>query len=182
MGRLFLLHELRRADPAVMRWYMANRAEHSVLCDALRIPRFDASTRTELRGLLGSDSAVDRIEQVARLGNYGNTNEIEIMRRSLSRALKKAGRPGPRGKRTRPGLSEMVADLVPALLFFGLPMASSERSKIVRVLRIIAEHFGIDGDPRDTLRALRKVNKKATDATIAAILEAVRRGLSSPAC
>ena len=76
----------------------------------------------------------------------------------------------------------MVADLVPVLLFLGLPMASSERSKIVRVLRIIAEHFGIDGDPRDALRALRKVNKMAADATIAAILEAVRRGLSSLAC
>lgn len=87
----------------------------------------------------------------------------------------------PRGKRTAPGLLELVARLTPLLLHFGLPFAKSERSRLVNALRMIAAEVGVSGDPRDELRRLdrlKKIQERRAREAIYEALEALARGLA----
>ena len=67
--------------------------------------------------------------------------------------------------------------MVPVLLALGLPLAFSERSKIVTVLRLIAEEFDIPGDPRHELRRLKRIDSATSHRSKQAIIQAVLKGL-----
>lgn len=71
----------------------------------------------------------------------------------------------------------MVEDVTPLLLYFGVPMATGEGSKLVSLLRGIASEFSVRGDPRDELRRLKRLMTKQENATKIAITAAVARGL-----
>lgn len=129
-------------------------------CDALSIKRFSQDCKKQLLLLLKDAKSTELVEFVARFGNYSDHEDHASMRKAVSRLLKKDGIRLPRGKRTKPGLAKLVGDLTPLLLFLGLPGASSERSRLVQALRLIAEEFGIEGDPRDELRRLNEVENK----------------------
>ncbi len=60
------------------------------------------------------------------------------------------------GKRTAPGLREFVASVTPVLLALKLPLATGERSKLVKALQMIAIELEISGDPRDEIRRLKR--------------------------
>lgn len=170
--------ELDPESEEVMSYYKQEAAKYGLLADALGTPRFSSYTFDEMGKLIGTD-AVFLVEAVTRLGNYRDTKNIADMRKAVSKLSKKSEAKLGRGKRTAPGLLEMVADLAPILLYFGLPLASSERSRLVVALRMIAEEVGVTGDPRDEIRRLHKIKRTTEELTKKAVFEAVARGLSS---
>lgn len=168
---------LSKASPELVRLYTENADEMNHIVEMLGRPAFDRWTREELVSLLGSVEQVNLLELAARMGDYGNSKEMQNTRRSVAAIVKQRGIPPSRGKRASPGLAEMVAGLTPWLLFFGLPLASSERSKVVRVLRLIAEFHGVNGDPRDQLRALIEKDRRRARAARASFFQAVADAL-----
>jgi len=54
----------------------------------------------------------------------------------------------------------MVADLTPVLLYFGVPLKSSEGSDLLIALELIAKEVSVEGDPRNEIRRLSKINRK----------------------
>lgn len=163
----------------LMAHYRAHVSQYGDIADALHIPKFSDLCRNELTGLLGDKGAVALVEAVARLGNYADRKDHATMRKAVSRLLCKDGIKLPRGKRTEPGMLKLVADLTPVFLHYGLPCASSERSRLVRALRMIAEEIEIKGDPRDEIRRLVKKKTNYDRMIKRVIYEAVAKGLQS---
>ncbi|MEQ1717519.1 MAG: hypothetical protein ABL907_16340 [Hyphomicrobium sp.] len=153
-------------EPSSEKW-MAYCREHAVkmrtCADAPSVPIFSNSCRTELAELLGGKDAVQLVEAVTRLGNYRDLDALRSQGIAVSLRLDSKGIKQSRGKRTQLDLLNMVRDLTPVLLYFGVPLASGEGSKLVRALRRIAEEVEVSGDPRDELRRLIKL-KRAHDA------------------
>lgn len=133
---------------------------------------FSRHFRDELQALLGSGDFVALLEAAATLGNYGDRDDHASMRLAVSERLFQRGVRLPRGKRTDPALESMVNELVPVLLFFGVPLASSERSKLVILLRRIGEELGVKGDPRDTLRRAIKISRENTWVAYRTVIQA----------
>lgn len=140
--------------------------------------RFSKLYREELRDLLGTEDAVTLVETAMTIGRYGDLKDHADMRKAVSRRLKKTGLRLQRGKRVTPGLERLVGDLVPLLLFFGLKPTSSEKSKLVKVLRIVAEQLQVPGDARDELRRRIRIEHKLDRIARQIVLEAAIRGLS----
>lgn len=113
------------------------------------------------------------IEAVVRLENFRDTLAIAKTRAAVSALLKNDGKTLPRGKRTAPGLKEMVRAVTPLLFYAGLSLASSERSKLIRALRTIADELDLKGDPRDEIRRLIRVGNADTQAVCAVFLESI---------
>ena len=143
-------------------WYSGRFDKIGRIADECQIPRFSDSLRCELFELLNSREAVQVLEVATRLGNFGNVPEQAAMRKAVSRELKKRGVKAQRGKRTACGLLELVETLSPLFLYFGLPLRTSERSRLVEGLRMIAAEIGVKGDPRDELRRLFRKFQQAT--------------------
>lgn len=120
---------------------------------------FSDICRKDLLKILGTAADVELVESVAVVGDYADASGHASMRRAVKDGLKKIGYSYPRGKRTRPELEALVEDLTPVLLFLNVPLASSELSKLVRCLRIVASELGVKGDPRDTLRSKIKAER-----------------------
>jgi hypothetical protein len=110
--------------------------------------------------LVGSKSAVQLLEAASAIGRFGDHADHADMRRSVSRRLKQDGLRLPRGKRTKPGLEELVDALVPLLLYCNIPLASGERSRLVSALRLIANELNVPGDPRDELRRKIRIERE----------------------
>lgn len=159
--------------------YRDRQSKYTELADKLSIPRLSRQGSIELCALLGSSDATELVEAVARLHNYGDTRDHADMRKAVSRLLKKRGIRLSRGKRTRPELERLVDDMVPLLLYLGVRLASSERSHLVRVLRLLADEFGVRGDPRDELRRVIARDRAMESAAKKAIYAAIARGLES---
>lgn len=140
--------------------YRANANEYSEIADALQIPRFEQDLIRYLSKVLGSDQNAQLFEAVARISDYGNAADHADRRKRVSNLLRKKGVSLSRGKRTNAALENMVNSLVPILIYMGLPSASSERSKLVSVLRSVAETFKVPGDARDTLRKKIKIERR----------------------
>ena len=171
--------ELEPASKELMTYCRDHLAEIDAVADACRIPTFGQLYRDDLARLLPDKKAIELIEAVARMGNYGDFADHESMRKAVSKLLRRDGIKLPRGKRTRPGMLGLVADLTPLFRCFGLPLATGEVSRLVTALRIVADAMNVEGDPRDELRRLVQA-KQAYDRDIKnAIRAAVARGLEN---
>lgn len=159
--------------------YRDHVAQYIAVADDVLIPRFSALCRTALIKLFSEKQAVELIEAVTRIGDYGNYKEQTLMRQAVSRLRCVDGDNPPRGKRVRPGMLELVDDLTPILLYYGLPRATSGRSRLVLALQTIADEIGLQGDPRDELRRLSKKSKSYDREIKVKIIEAVKKGLAS---
>lgn len=149
-------------NPEMVAWFRRRIDKIGGIADECHVPRFSNGLRSELFGLLKSREAVQVIEVATRLGDFGNFPEQAAMRKAHSRELKRRGVKAQRGKRTAFGLLELVEMLSPLFLYFGLPLRTSERSRLVEGLRMIAAEMGVKGDPRDELRRLSRKAQKAT--------------------
>jgi len=152
------MFELSPADEESMQFYRCNADSWARLADDASVRRFSEFTRNELRVMIGSEGAY-LVEVLARIKNYSDEVNLHSLDRAVSRRLRTKGLALPKGKRTRPGIRGIVGDLTRVLLYFGIPMASSERSKLVIALRAIADEIGIRGDPRDELRRLLRAKR-----------------------
>lgn len=153
------MNKLKPESPELLAYYWQHIEEHGRIADGCRIPRFSDQLRNDLFLLFGDTDVVRLLEVVTRMGNFSDTADLADMRKTVSRLLKAKGIRLARGKRTAPGLQKMVARLAPLLLHFGLPLATSERSRLVIVLRLIADEIGVRGDPRDELRRLTRLQR-----------------------
>lgn len=164
------------------RVFKFGRIADDLAAEKLAKPRFSSYCMDELAKLTGSQGAARLIEARSRIGNYSDAKDLDRMRKAVSKLLSADGVKLKRGKRTRVGMLEMVADITPILLYYGLPCASSERSKLVTALRLIAEEFGLTGDPRDELRRLNKEKRVRKQVSKQAMREALKaavlKGLS----
>ena len=170
--------ELRPESPTLLAYYWQHLDEHSRIADDCRIPAFSEGLRADLLVLLKDKDAVRLIEVVTRMGDFGNSADFASSRKAVSRLLKTQGVRLPRGKRTAPGLLELVARLAPLLLHFGLPLATNERSPLVNWLRRIADELGVPGDPRDELRRLNRLKKILEGRAFQVLIEAFARGFA----
>lgn len=162
--------------------YRGAVTRYAEIANELSIPRFDSNFMDDLARLLGTRQNAQLFEAVARISDYGNIADHADMRKAVSKLLRKRGVNLPRGKRTNPALEKLVESLAPLLIYMGLPPASSERSKLVVVLRQVVETFNIPGDPRDTLRTQIKIDRaqsKRTREVLAAMFSRALRGLGA---
>lgn len=138
---------------------------------------FSKLYREDLLRLLGNAEAVSLVEAAVTIGNCGDIEDLAQMRKAVSKILRQRGVRLPRGKRTDPRLEKIVDRLVPLLLFFGLPLASSENSKIVKALRLVASALNVPGDPRDVLRREIRIDREASLRARSILFEAFAEGL-----
>lgn len=172
----YVTPDLQPADPKYIQHLQEHRPIYLIQCDALFIPIFSHVLRDELQAFLGL-AEIQLIESLVRLHDFGNPSEMRIQRDGLRDELRQNGMTQNKGKRPALGLSELVSELTPVLLALGLPLAFSERSKMVTVLRLIAEELQILGDPRHELRRLKRIDSAARHGMKQAILQAVLKGL-----
>ena len=160
--------------------YRLNREEYFNAAEEAGAPMFARIYVEELRRLLSSDAhAVEHIQTVTRLGNFADQNKLDRENKAVARLLKRDGINRKRGKRTRPGITGLVENVVPILLYYAVPLRSGETSRLVEILRIIAEAIGLEGDPRNEIRRLRKSDNEHTIRIKKAICKAVKNGLES---
>lgn len=176
------MFELEPESLELMTYYRANLDRHREIADRCCIPAFSEDLRRDLAVFLPDGEAVRLLEVVTRIGNFSDTQDLASIRRAVSLLHRARGAKMPRGKRTAPGLRELVERLAPVLLFYGVPLATGGRSKLVRALQMIAWELGLSGDPRDELRRLRKIQiaTAATQERLAAALVASARRLLAP--
>lgn len=165
-------------SPVLLGYYQENREEFTRIANAACVATFSRTTKNELVAIGLDANAIDLVEAVTRIQNLAGAKDHADVQKAVSKLLKKAGTPAPRGKRTAPTLVNLVEETTPLLLHFGFPLASSERSKIVRALRCIADQYGVQGDPRDELRKRKRLDAIAARQARLAVMEAVRQGLS----
>lgn len=131
------------------------------ISDVLRVPTFPPVTRHEImRVTRCSPEQLSVLEAVVRLADYGDIREHDARHVERRRILRRWGVQLPRGKRPGRRLQALVENMTPILLRIGVPLAFSERSRLVHALRLIAELYSIDGDPRDELRRLRRLDQR----------------------
>ena len=171
---------LRPCGMELLAHYRANFAEYVWIANTLRVPQIPAADMLALAKLIGDDNA-RLVASVARLQNYGDTRDHAELRRAVSRLLRQRGVNLPRGKRTRPELEALVETMAPLLIQLGLPVATSERSRLVKMLRLIADAFGVQGDPRDTLRTALKRDREQTRQAQILVYGAIAEGLNPDA-
>lgn len=172
------MFELRPADAESMAFYLGNLVEYTQCADGLGVPVFSHVLREELRALLADPDALCLVESVTRFSGFNDAEDLESMRKAVSKILRSKGTRLPKGKRADHGLVELVGRLTPLLLFYGMPLATNERSVLVRALRLIADEVGVRGDPRDELRRRRRLERQHAGKGYAEFLEAVARGIS----
>lgn len=143
-----------------MAHYRQSAAEYDRISNALGCAKFSTHCLDDLTSLLGCGKAAQLISSVTRFENYRDSASWSDERKAVSLILSTKGVRLKRGKRTKAGMQEMVRTVAPLLLYFRLPKASSERSRLVTGLRLIAEEIGLDGDPRDELRRWVRVERK----------------------
>lgn len=134
--------ELHAESEEIMSHYRQPAAEYGRITDAPSIPRFSRYTLDELAVLIGDDESL-LVEAITRIGNFSDTNDISDIRKAVSKLLRADGIRLKHGKRTNPGLLKMITCLATVLLYFGFPLASSERLRLVRALRMIVEEIGV---------------------------------------
>lgn len=174
------MFELKPESKAMMAHYRKNAGKYDQIANALSIPSFSRESLSALEKLLGGLDAARTVESVVRLKNYSDSKDLPDLQKAVSKLLKKDGINLPRGKRTKLGMLKMVGDVTPILLYFGLPCATSERSRLVIALRVIAESVDIDGDPRDELRRLKKVEALHKQAVSRIMREIMMKAFAQP--
>lgn len=139
---------------------------------------FSKLLRCELEKLGLNKESVLLIEAQCVLQDYGNEGELRRLELAVRKHLNKRGYRVPRGKRTEPRLAALVKGLVPLLLASGVPLRSSERSKLTRALGLIASELDIHGEVRNEVRKLiaedRRCSELARQAVFLAVLEGIK--------
>lgn len=171
---------LRPCGMDLLTHYRDNSADFVRIANTLRVPQIPAADMLALAKSIGDDNA-RLVASVARLQDYGDTRDHADLRRAVSRLLRQQGIRLPRGKRTRPELEALVETMAPLLIQLGLPVATSERSRLVKMLRLIADAFGVQGDPRDTLRTALKRDRESERRAQIFVYEAMAKGLKPDA-
>lgn len=100
------------------------------------------------------------------------------VREPVKKLLIRRGIHLPRGKRPDPNLETLVSRITPALMYAGIPLATGDNSKLVVILREIAEKLGVKGDPREELRRVLRLEKRLSARAIVELSEAFARGVS----
>lgn len=172
------MFELHPASEEEMAFDWANLFEYERICKGLRLPGYSPETLSELALILRNHKAARLVLSCVRMGDYGNESLYWANRRAVTEILLKRGVPRPMGKRPRPGFSEFVKRAAPMLIYFGLQPSASERSNLVRALRVIADGLGIPGDPREEVRRLKKQEAKQRAVTRQIVWAAFAEGLS----
>lgn len=172
------MFELRPASAEEMAHAWGNLAKLQRVSDALKLPKFSEETLAELASILNDREAARLCLVWARVGNYGDKHGYGFERLRVTELFIRDGIHFPKGKRPRPGSSEFIEMAAPMLIYFGLKPSASERSKLVRALRVIADGLGIPGDPREAIKRLKRQERQQAKATQEAVLSAARRGLS----
>lgn len=172
------MNELRPASEEAMAFDWANLFEYERICKSLRYPGYSPETLSDLALILRSHKAARLVLSCVRMGDYGNESYYWANRRAVTEVLLQWGVPRPMGKRPRPGFSEFVNRAAPMLIYFGLQPSASERSNLVRALRVIADGLGIPGDPREEVRRLKKQEAKQQVAANQILFSAFAEGLS----
>ena len=72
---------------------------------------------------------------------------------------------------------KLVSQITPILLYYGLPCRTNDRSRLVLALRSIAKEISLEGDPRDELRRLKKIEIRQANKTRRDSYEAMAKGL-----
>lgn len=170
---------LKPESAELITYYADHVDAYRQIADSLRIPKFSNVDIKELTDLLGSKVAALMVEAVTRLGNYGDPQDHASRRAAVSKQLKAKGIRLPRGKRPMPGMTELVSDISPILIYYGIAPATGEGSPLVHALRTIALAVSISGDPREELRRVRREDAVRLRQQRAAIYEAVAKGLQS---
>lgn len=170
--------ELEPERVEILAFYRRYLGEHTKIADDCRIPHFTRDLQHSLECLLGVSDAVQLLESATRIGDFGNSEQLKRLDKTVSRELQKRGVKQRRGKRPGAGLRELVSCLTPLMLYFGVHLATSERSKLVEALREIASEVGVCGDPRDELRRLRRLERNSKKVLQKDILTAVTNGLA----
>jgi hypothetical protein len=172
--------ELESASEEMMAHYRANRAEYDSIADALSVPRFSKYCFDELTRIIGNIEAPTLIQAVVRQGHYTDKSDLESMRMAVKKMLLvKYGRRLPRGKRPHPGMVNLVSQITPILIYYGLGCRTYELAPLVSALQFIAEDIGLPGNPRDELRRLKKIQSKHSDLTKSILYEAFIKGFTS---
>ncbi|MDP1637601.1 MAG: hypothetical protein Q8L62_05910 [Candidatus Nitrotoga sp.] len=157
--RDIVMCQLQPASESKMAHYREHMTEFSSTADKFGVTCFSKHSRVALVRLMGGQDAARLIEAVVRCGNYSDVEHYSSMRKWVYRQLTANGVKLRRGKRPKPNVTELVSDLLPVLLYYGLPYASSEKSRVVRVLQIIYDELNFESDPRDELRRLNRLKR-----------------------
>lgn len=165
------------ASEEMMAFYLSRQTLFEECSDALRYPKYSHAGLTELGVILKNSQAARFVLNIARFGDYSNTSDYWVRRRAVTEILQLKGIRMGKGKRPKPGFSEFVETVTPVLIAFGLKPSISDRSKLVRALRLMADEFGIQGDPREELRRVKKIERRAEIAACTAVWEAIQEGM-----
>jgi hypothetical protein len=172
-----MMRELKPDNAEQIAFYREHIAEFGRLADEL-YPRSSEFSIHELSAILKNNEAAEIIRAVVRMGNYTDHNALILFNMEVSKLLRvNHGIRLPRGKRPRPGMVKLVSQITPILLFYGLPCRTSESSRLVLALQCIASEINLEGDPRDELRRLKKIQTRQTNDLKASIYGAIARGL-----
>lgn len=150
---------------------------HERIADPLGVPRFSPPLLKEIAERLNNPEAAEILHIAVRIGNFGDRKEHERLRRDVNKLMKNDGYTSPVGKRVTPGLDEFVDCVVPLLLHYGVKFSTSEASRMVDLLDLMAKEIGLTADPRNELRRRRRQHLETQAGLEVAILAAVRRGL-----
>jgi hypothetical protein len=140
-----------------------------------RRPVFSPRLRVDLEKLLGCRNSVELVEITCFVHEYWDSESHAEMNAGVIALLHERGESMPRGKRTKPELANLVRDLAPLMLALGVPLASGENSKMVRVLAEVHAELGMRGDPRNELRRLIRQDRLIERNTRKAIRDVLRR-------
>lgn len=173
-----VVFELNPASAKLIAFYRDHIAEFGRVSDALSYPRFSKYCLNELTRIVRNVEAPDLIQAAVRMGKYTDHNALILSNMEVSKLLRvNYGIRLPRGKRPRPGMVKLVSQITPILLYYGLPCRTSESSRLVLALQLIADEIKLEGDPRDELRRLKKIQTRHTAATKESVYGAIARGL-----
>ncbi|WP_101102040.1 hypothetical protein [Macromonas bipunctata] len=150
---------------------------HERIADPLGVPRFSPLLMAEIAKKLKNPEAAEILHVAVRMGNFGNRKEHELQRRDVKKLMDKAGHTSTVGKRVTPGLDEFVDCVVPLLLHYGVKFSTSETSRMVNLLDLMAKEIGLTADPRNELRRRRREQLEINARLVTTIKAAVWRGL-----
>ena len=148
-------------------------------------PLFSALRRKALRKYLPCNEAVFMIEACCALSDYDNKAEHAASARRVRELMKCNGVKIPRGKRSPAHLIALVEEVVPIAIWYGVPLKSGEGSRLVSILREVAQELGFEPDPRWQLRSLLQSERqerrtrhaqrqKAYEVVLMALLEGLQ--------
>lgn len=132
-----------------------------------------------LRQLIGDTQAVALVAAYCSLYEYGNRQRHADELTQAMTTLRRSGCRFRRGKRTRPEMDGFVSDVVGVALAYGVPLATGDNSRMVRILRCVAGDIGLRGDPRTELRCKVREDGKSRAATRRLIFERFAEALRS---